>query len=35
MIQFVLHDARDTVAVVVAEGVTAGTPMTGSAIGGS
>jgi (2R)-sulfolactate sulfo-lyase subunit alpha len=29
MIHFVLHDARDTVAVVVVEGVTAGTPMTG------
>jgi (2R)-sulfolactate sulfo-lyase subunit alpha len=29
MIHFVLHDAHDTVAVVVVEGVTAGTPMTG------
>ena len=29
MIHFVLHDARDTVAVVVVEGVKAGTPMTG------
>ena len=29
MIHFVLHDAADTVAVVVVEGVTAGTPMTG------
>jgi (2R)-sulfolactate sulfo-lyase subunit alpha len=29
MIHFVLHDARDTVAVVVVEGVTAGTSMTG------
>ncbi len=29
MIHFVLHDARDTVAVVVVEGVTAGTDMTG------
>ena len=29
MIHFVLHDARDTVAVVVVEGVTAGTEMTG------
>lgn len=29
MIHFVLHDARDTVAVVVVEGVTAGTKMTG------
>ena len=29
MIHFVLHDARDTVAVVVVEGVTAGTAMTG------
>jgi (2R)-sulfolactate sulfo-lyase subunit alpha len=29
MIHFVLHDAKDTVAVVVVEGVTAGTPMTG------
>ena len=29
MIHFVLHDAEDTVAVVVVEGVTAGTPMTG------
>ena len=29
MIHFVLHDAGDSVAVVVVEGVTAGTPMTG------
>ncbi len=29
MIHFVLHDTRDTVAVVVVEGVTAGTDMTG------
>ena len=29
MIHFVLHDARDTVAVVVVEGVTAGTALTG------
>ena len=29
MIHFVLHDARDTVAVVVVEGVKAGTAMTG------
>ena len=29
MIHCVLHDARDTVAVVVVEGVTAGTAMTG------
>ena len=29
MIHCVLHDAADTVAVVVVEGVTAGTPMTG------
>ena len=29
MIHFVLHDAKDTVAVVVVEGVTAGTKMTG------
>ena len=29
MIHFVLHDAHDTVAVVVVEGVTAGTLMTG------
>jgi (2R)-sulfolactate sulfo-lyase subunit alpha len=29
MIHFVLHDADDTVAVVVVEGVVAGTPMTG------
>ena len=29
MIHFVLHDAHDTVAVVVVEGVTAGTDMTG------
>ena len=29
MIHFVLHDANDTVAVVVVEGVNAGTPMTG------
>lgn len=29
MIHFVLHDARDTVAVVVVEGVKAGTYMTG------
>jgi (2R)-sulfolactate sulfo-lyase subunit alpha len=29
MIHFVLHDARDTVAVVVVEGVKAGTTMTG------
>ena len=29
MIHCVLHDAGDTVAVVVVEGVTAGTPMTG------
>ena len=29
MIHFVLHDAKDTVAVVVVEGVTAGTDMTG------
>ena len=29
MIHFVLHDARDTVAVVVVEGVSAGTAMTG------
>ena len=29
MIHFVLHDARDSVAVVVVEGVSAGTPMTG------
>ena len=29
MIHFVLHDARDTVAVLVVEGVTAGTDMTG------
>ena len=29
MIHFVLHDAEDTVAVVVVEGVTAGTAMTG------
>jgi len=29
MIHFVLHDARDTVAVVVVEGVKAGTLMTG------
>ena len=29
MIHFVLHDARDTVAVVVVEGVEAGMPLTG------
>ena len=29
MIHFVLHDARDTVAVVVVEGVKAGTAMNG------
>ena len=29
MIHFVLHDAKDTVAVVVVEGVTAGTAMSG------
>ena len=29
MIHFVLHDARDTVAVVVVEGVKAGMAMTG------
>ena len=29
MIHFVLHDARDSVAVVVVEGVAAGTAMTG------
>ena len=29
MIHFVLHDAHDNVAVVVVEGVTAGTAMTG------
>ena len=29
MIHFVLHDAHDTVAVVVVEGVQAGTSMTG------
>lgn len=29
MIHFVLHDARDTVAVVVVEGVTAGANLTG------
>jgi (2R)-sulfolactate sulfo-lyase subunit alpha len=29
MIHFVLHDAADTVAVVVVEGVTAGAAMTG------
>ena len=29
MIHFVLHDADDSVAVVVVEGVKAGTPMTG------
>ena len=29
MIHFVLHDAKDTVAVVVVEGVSAGTAMTG------
>ena len=29
MIHFVLHDAHDTVAVVVVEGVKAGMPMTG------
>jgi (2R)-sulfolactate sulfo-lyase subunit alpha len=29
LIHCVLHDAGDTVAVVVVEGVTAGTPMTG------
>ena len=29
MIHFVLHDARDTVAVVVIEGVKAGMPLTG------
>ena len=29
MIHFVLHDAKDTVAVVVVEGVKAGTPMRG------
>jgi (2R)-sulfolactate sulfo-lyase subunit alpha len=29
MIHFVLHDARDTVAVVVVEGVKAGAPLTG------
>ena len=29
MIHFVLHDAHDTVAVVVVEGVTEGTAMTG------
>ena len=29
MIHFVLHDARDTVAVVVVEGVKAGMPLTG------
>jgi len=29
MIHFVLHDAKDTVAVVVVEGVAAGTAMTG------
>ena len=29
MIHFVLHDARDSVAVVVVEGVTAGSSMTG------
>jgi (2R)-sulfolactate sulfo-lyase subunit alpha len=29
MIHFILHDKRDTVAVVVVEGVTEGTAMTG------
>jgi (2R)-sulfolactate sulfo-lyase subunit alpha len=29
MIHFVLHDARDTVAVVVVEGVRSGMPLTG------
>lgn len=29
MIHFVLHDARDTVAVVVVEGVKAGMPLQG------
>ena len=29
MIHFVLHDAKDTVAVVVVEGVTAGMTLTG------
>ena len=29
MIHFVLHDAHDTVAVVVVEGVKAGMPLTG------
>ena len=29
MIHFVLHDARDTVAVIVVEGVKAGTGLTG------
>ena len=29
MIHFVLHDARDSVAVVVVEGVKAGMPLTG------
>ena len=29
MIHFVLHDARDTVAVVVVEGVKSGMPLTG------
>ena len=29
MMHFVLHDPRDTVAVVVVEGVTAGMPLTG------
>ena len=29
MIHFVLHDAHDTVAVVVVEGVSAGMPLTG------
>lgn len=29
MIHFILHDARDTVAVVVVEGVSAGQPLSG------
>ena len=29
MIHFVLHDAKDTVAVVVVEGIKAGMPLTG------
>jgi (2R)-sulfolactate sulfo-lyase subunit alpha len=29
LIHFILHDARDTVAVVVVEGVQAGQPLTG------